>query len=142
VCSSDLFGVAGTQFYLMSHGIDKSEVEERSQTKSVSRDLTFEEDTSNFEFVLSVLDELSTEIIKDIRAHGYYFRTITIRVRYENFETHTRSKTLPVITNSLQDLRKTARELTQHYLRQDRKIRLIGLKVSSFASLKEQKTLF
>lgn len=136
------FGVAGTQFYLMSHGIDKSEVEERSQTKSVSRDITFEEDTSNFEFVLSILDELSTEIIKDIQAYGYYFRTITFKVRYENFETHTRSKTLPVITNSLQDLRKTARELMQYYLRQDRKIRLIGLRVSNLASVKEQKTLF
>lgn len=136
------FGVAGTQFYLMSHGIDKSEVEERSQTKSVSRDVTFEEDTSNFEFVLSILDELSTEIIKDIQAYGYYFRTITFKVRYENFETHTHSKTLPVITNSLQDLRKTARELMHYYLRQGRKIRLIGLRVSNLASVKEQKTLF
>jgi DNA polymerase IV (DinB-like DNA polymerase) len=136
------FGVAGTQFYLMAHGVDKSEVEERGQTKSVSRDVTFEEDTSDFEFVLNVLDKLSMEIIEDVEAQRYYFKTITIKVRYENFETHTHSKTLPITTSRLQDLQKTARELMLHHLSQKRKMRLIGLKVSNLVSLKEQKTLF
>jgi DNA polymerase IV (DinB-like DNA polymerase) len=136
------FGVAGAQFHLMSHAVDISEVEERSQTKSVSRDVTFEEDTSNFEFVLNVLDELATEVNEDVLDRGYFFRTITIRVRYEDFETYTQGRTLPVITNRLQDLRKSARELMQGHFRADRKIRLIGLRASNLASLKEQKTLF
>jgi DNA polymerase IV (DinB-like DNA polymerase) len=136
------FGVAGTQFYLMSHAVDNSEVEERSQVKSVSRDVTFEEDTSNFEFVLGVLDDLAAEVNKDVLDRGYYFRTITIRVRYENFETHTHGRTLPVMANRLQGLQKNARELMQGHLRADRKIRLIGLRVSNLVSPKEQKTLF
>jgi DNA polymerase IV (DinB-like DNA polymerase) len=136
------FGVAGTQFYLMSHAVDNSEVEERSQVKSVSRDVTFEEDTSNFEFVLGVLDDLAAEVNKDVLDRGYYFQTITTRVRYENFETHTHGRTLHVMTNRLQDLQKNARELMQSYLRADRKIRLIGLRVSNLVSPKEQKTLF
>lgn len=136
------FGVAGTQFYLMSHAVDNSEVEERSQVKSVSRDVTFEEDTSNFEFVLGVLDDLAAEVNKDVLDRGYYFRTITIRVCYENFETHTHGRTLPVMANRLQGLQKNARELMQGHLRADRKIRLIGLRVSNLVSPKEQKTLF
>jgi DNA polymerase IV (DinB-like DNA polymerase) len=135
------FGVMGTQIYLMAHGIDKSEVEERGEIKSVSRELTFEEDTSNFEFILNALDRLSEEVCKDVVKQNLYFKTVTIKVRYENFETHTHSKTMSLITNSLQDLKKTARELLQGYLRLDRKIRLIGLRVSNFTSTEKQKTL-
>jgi nucleotidyltransferase/DNA polymerase involved in DNA repair len=48
---------------------------------------------------------------------------------------------LPFITNRIEDLKKTARELIQPYLRLDKKIRLIGVKVSNFVSAEKQKTL-
>jgi len=135
------FGVVGTQIYLMAHGIDRSEVEERGEIKSISRDITFEEDTSNLELVLNTLDKLSEEVYKDVLRQNLFFKTVTVKVRYENFETHTHSKTLPFITNRLQDLKKIAKELLQAYLRPDRKIRLIGVRVSSFVSAEKQKTL-
>jgi nucleotidyltransferase/DNA polymerase involved in DNA repair len=72
---------------------------------------------------------------------NFFFKTVTIKVRYENFETHTHSKTLPFMTNRSQDLKKTARELLQAYLRQDRKVRLIGVRVSSLVSGEKQMTL-
>jgi DNA polymerase IV (DinB-like DNA polymerase) len=136
------FGVMGTQFYLMAHGIDKSEVEERTQIKSASRDRTFDQDTSDVEFILKAMDELSTEIAQDALDRGYYFRTVTFRVRYENFETHIHSKTLSLITNRVQDLQKMTRELMRGCLKPERKVRLIGLRVSNLVFLKEQKTLF
>ena len=138
---AETFGVIGTQLYLMAHGIDKSEVEERGEIKSISREITFEEDTSNFEFILNALDRLSEEVCKDALRQNLYFKTVTVKVRYENFETHTHSKTMPLITNRLQDLKKTARELMQDYLRLDRKIRLVGLRVSNFTSTEKEKTL-
>jgi DNA polymerase IV (DinB-like DNA polymerase) len=138
---AETFGVAGPQFYLMAHGIDRSEVEERSQIKSISRQTTFEEDTSNLDSALNVLNELAAEVAKDSLDHGYHFRTVTIKIRYENFETHTYSKTLTTMTNRLQDLRKTASELMHIHVKPDRKIRLIGIRVSNLVSLKEQKTL-
>lgn len=138
---AEVFGVMGTQLYLMAHGIDKSEVTEKVETKSVSRDITFDEDTSDFEVVLSTLDKLSEEVHKDVANQHFYFKTVTVRIRYENFETHTHSKTLPFITNRLQDLKKTARELTQAYLRPNRKIRLVGVRVSNLISAEKQKTL-
>jgi len=135
------FGVMGTQIYLMAHGIDRSEVEERRGIKSISRDTTFEEDTTDFDLVLNTLDRLSEEVYKDVVGQQVHFKTVTVRIRYENFETHTHSKTLPFITNRLQDLKKTARELMQAYLRPDRKIRLVGIRVSNFTSAEKQKTL-
>jgi DNA polymerase IV (DinB-like DNA polymerase) len=138
---AEAFGVMGTQIYLMAHGIDRSEVQERGEIKSISRDTTFEEDTSNFDLVLRTLDGLSEEVYEDVVRQHLYFKTVTVRVRYENFETHTHSKTLPFITNRLQDLKKTAKELVQAYLRPDRKVRLVGVRVSNFVSAEKQKTL-
>ena len=138
---AETFGVIGTQLYLMAHGIDKSEVEEQRQIKSISRDITFEEDTSDFNLVLDTLEKLAEEVHNDLVRQQLYFKTVTVRVRYENFETHTHSRTLPFMTNRLQDLKKTAKELIQDYLKPERKIRLIGVRVSNFISAEKQKTL-
>ncbi|MEM3699523.1 MAG: DNA polymerase IV [Candidatus Bathyarchaeia archaeon] len=138
---AEIFGSMGTQMYLMAHGIDRSKVEERGEIKSISRETTFEEDTSDFDFVLKALDGLSEEVHKDVLRQNLYFKTVTIKVRYENFETHTHSKTLPLITNQLDELKKTSKELLQTYLRQDRKMRLIGVRVSNFTSAEKQRTL-
>jgi len=137
----EMLGVMGTQMYLMAHGIDRSEVEERGEIKSISRETTFEEDMSDFEFILNNLDGLSGDVHKDVLRQNLYFKTVTVKVRYENFETHIHSKTLPFMTNRMEDLKKTAKELLHTYLRPDRKIRLIGLRVSSFISAEKQKTL-
>lgn len=138
---AEAFGVMGTQMYLMAHGIDRSEVEGRGEVKSISREATFEEDTSDFALVSSTLDKLSEEVHSDVLRQNLHFRTVTVKIRYENFETHTRSKTLPFITNRLQDIKKTAKNLAQAYLQFDRKIRLIGVRVSNLKSAEKQRTL-
>jgi DNA polymerase IV (DinB-like DNA polymerase) len=138
----ETFGVMGNQLYLMAHGIDRSEVEERSEIKSVGRDVTFQEDTDDLDFILKTLDELAEDVHGEALSHKLYFKTVTVRVRYENFETHTHSKTLPFVTDRLQDLTKTARELMWPYFRPNRKIRLVGVRVSSFVSGSNQKKLF
>jgi nucleotidyltransferase/DNA polymerase involved in DNA repair len=126
---------------MMARGIDKSEVEEGEDIKSSSRDLTFQEDTSDQDLIFKMLDELSGQVHTDISKQGFYFKTVTVRVRYENFETHTHSKTLPLITNNLAELKETARELIKPYFKPDRKIRLISVRVSNFTSTIKQKTL-
>ncbi len=138
---AESFGVVGNQLYLMANGIDRSEVQERGEIKSISRDVTFQEDTGDSEFIQATLDRLSEEVFNDAQRQQVYFKTVTIRIRYENFETHTRSKTLPFITNRLQDLKKTARELLQAYLRHEMKVRLVGVRASNFVSAEKQKTL-
>ncbi len=138
---TEAFGVMGTQMHLMACGIDRSEVEPRTEVKSISHETTFEEDTADADAVLTALDLLSDEVCKEAVNQHLFFKTVTVKLRYENFETHTRSKTLPFMTNRVQDLKKTAKELLQPYLRHDRKIRLIGVRVSSFVKGEKQKTL-
>jgi len=138
---TSMFGVMGLQMHLMAKGIDRSEVEERTGVKSVSHETTFEEDTADSALILQALDALCVEVQKATENQHLLFKTVTLKIRYENFETHTKSKTLPFLTNRLHDLQKITRELLSTYLRKDRKVRLIGVRVSSLVSGEKQKTL-
>jgi DNA polymerase IV (archaeal DinB-like DNA polymerase) len=137
-----IFGVMGLQMHLMARGIDRSEVEERVGVKSISHETTFEEDTADPSEVIEALAALCVEVQKETENQNFVFKTVTLKIRYENFETHTKSKTLPFLTNRLYDLQKTERELLSPYLCSDRKVRLIGARVSSLVSREKQKTLF
>jgi DNA polymerase IV (DinB-like DNA polymerase) len=138
---NEMFGVMGVQMHLMARGIDNSEVEQRTGVKSISHETTFEEDTNDTNTVLVAVDALSDDVAEETAEQRLFFKTVTVKVRFENFETHTTSKTLPFMTNRPQDLKKTARELLQSYLEQGRRIRLIGVRVSSFVAGEKQKTL-
>jgi len=112
---AEKFGVAGTQLYLSAQGIDNSEVQERWERKSMSR--------------------------QELAASNFTFKTTTVKIRYENFETHTHGKTLAFFTDRLKDIQKSARDLVQDYLRPDRKIRLIGVRLSNLFSTDKQTRL-
>jgi DNA polymerase IV (DinB-like DNA polymerase) len=138
---TEKFGVMGVQYSLMARGIDQSEVAERGEIKSVGRERTFEEDTADHNLVFYTLDKLSEEVHKEIVERKMLFKTVTVKIRFENFETHTHGKTRSFFTDRLRDLQRMARELAEPYLRQDIKIRLVGVRASTLTSRKEQKTL-
>jgi len=138
---TEKFGVMGVQYHFSARGIDNSEVAESSVVKSVSRETTFEEDTSAFNIIFETLDKLGKEIHEELAERKLLFKTVTIKIRYKHFETHTHGKTLSFFTNNLQSLQKAAKELIKPYLSENRKVRLVGLRASNLISSKEQKTL-
>ena len=138
---SSMFGVVGLQMHLMAKGIDRSEVEEREGVKSISHETTFEEDILDSTIIFQALETLCEDVLKETVKQHLLFKTVTVKIRYQGFETHTRSKTLPFLTNRLRDLQKTANELLFINLRKDRKVRLIGVRVSSLVSGEKQRTL-
>ena len=135
------FGVMGKQYHLSAHGIDESEVAERGEIRSISRETTFETNTDDYDLVLETLDKLAQKVHKETLGHKMLFKTVTVKIRYGNFETHTHGKTLAFSTNRLEDLQKAARELALDYLHENKTIRLVGVRVSSLTSSKGQKTL-
>jgi DNA polymerase IV (archaeal DinB-like DNA polymerase) len=139
---TSMFGVMGLQMHLMAKGLDRSEVEERVGVKSVSHETTFEEDIADVAAILSALDALCTDVHKETVDQKLLFKTVTVKIRYQGFETHTSGKTLPRLTNRVEDLKKTAKELLEPYLETERKVRLIGVRLSSLVSCEKQKTLF
>jgi len=138
---TEAFGSFGTQLYLSAQGIDKSEVEERIGVKSISRETTFQEDTADRSTILEAMNDLAMQVCDDALKQRLHFKTVTIKVRYENFETHTHGKTLPFITNRPQDLKKVSAELLMPSLEADRKVRLVGVRIASLVSAEKQKTL-
>ncbi|HUK85978.1 MAG TPA: DNA polymerase IV, partial [Candidatus Acidoferrum sp.] len=139
---TSMFGVMGWQMHLMANGIDSSEVEERVGVKSVSHETTFEKDTADADVIVMALNDLCVDVQEETENQNLLFKTVTLKIRFEHFETHTKAKTLPFLTNRLYDLQKTAKELLISCLQKDRKVRLIGVRVSSLVSMEKQKTLF
>ena len=126
-----LFGVWGARLHEFAKGIDNSEVIEKYETKSIGRDTTFETDADDEAQILQVLDGLATEVHDDVMANGFKFKTITVRIRYQHFDTHTKSKSLLFPTNDLDILKNNTKRLIAPFLRGNKKVRLIGVRVSS-----------
>ena len=125
------FGSWGTNLYEYAHGIDRREVVERFETKSIGREVTFEKDVDDAGKILETLDDLAEEIHTELIDSGFRFKTITVKVRYENFDTYTRAKSLSFLTKDVYILRNNAKRLVDAFLRDDKKIRLVGLRVST-----------
>ncbi len=137
----DIFGVFGYRMHEMSLGIDESEVIEKYEIKSIGRETTFEEDVDSPEIVFNAIDELVDEFHEDLIASDIQFKTVSIKIRYENFETHTRAKTLEFYINDKQIIKETAKQLIQPFLNLERKVRLVGVRVSGLKFGGKQKTL-
>jgi DNA polymerase IV (DinB-like DNA polymerase) len=126
-----LFGVWGARLHEYANGIDRSEVVEEYEIKSIGREVTFEEDTDDADAIVGVLDELAEEVHGELIDNAFLFKTITIKVRYQHFDTHTRAKSLLFPTDDLDILKNTAKRLMAPHLRGNKKIRLIGLRASN-----------
>ena len=136
------FGVMGVRFHQHARGISASEVgERRGQRRSMGHEGTFATDTNDINHILQRLDDLCQRVHERAAKHSLLFKTVTVKIRDQDFNTHTHGKTLPYYTNRLQDLQKTIRNLTRSRLHRDQRIRLVGVRVSNLRSIVGQRTL-
>ncbi len=137
------FGVWGPRFIEEARGRDESPVEESTEIKSIGREGTLEEDTGDAEQVRAILRGLADEVAAAARAQGLAWRTVTVKVRFSNFDTHTKSATTRQPREGAEPLAEEALGLAEAY-RSDierRKVRHLGVRVSGFAPAGLQKTL-
>jgi DNA polymerase IV len=78
-----------------ANGIDKRSLEMTQETKSISEETTFAGDIHSHDALINVLMELSAGVGYRLRSAGFLSRTITLKLRYSDFQTITRSCTLP-----------------------------------------------
>jgi DNA polymerase-4 len=120
----------GNYLYEASRGIDESPLVTHWEPRSISRETTFQKDTDNWQAIAKTLAELTKEIVAGMREEGYQGRTVTVKIRFNDFRTYTRAKTLEDLTDSLEKIRKAAFEcLGRVELR--KKVRLVGVRISS-----------
>lgn len=131
-------GKLGSHLHQLAHGLDNRQVETYSATKSVGNEITFQQDTTDIDFLETTLLKLAEQVGRRLRKANLLGRTINIKLRYANFQTITRSKTLNYHTNSGQILYETGLELLRNSNLYNKTFRLIGLSVSNLSREKAQ----
>jgi len=125
------FGRSAIALQEIASGIDRSEVKERDGVKSVSREMTFAEDTCDEQLLAATIDALADDVCRNLSDASLYCRTVTVKVRYEGFVTQTKARTLPHFTGDPAIVRRCAHSLLRDIF-DGRKIRLLGIRLSSF----------
>ena len=129
----------------MANGIDDRPVVSDSQAKSISSERTFAEDVEDVEELRCVLLGQVELVARRLRQHDLCARTVTLKLRTGEFETLTRSRTLPGPVSGTDDIWRTAEGLLAAWADSDKKqpLRLIGLAASQLVGASgEQMALF
>jgi DNA polymerase-4 len=116
-----------------AHGRDDRDVITEMEPKSISRETTFERDLSarrDREELSQIFTALCTGVSDDLRRKGYLGKTIGLKLRYDNFKTVTRDRTLNWPTDDPQTIRRAAGECLKR-VPLDRRIRLLGVRVGA-----------
>ena len=138
----EYLGKYGLEIYDRIRGIDNREVEVQRDRKSYGRERTLKIDTKEKEDLLEYLYDFSKEISNQLIRQNLEGKTITVKYKTEDFQSHTRSKTLNFYTNNFQDIYNVCEEILNNE-EINENIRLIGVTVSSFKeNTVEQLTLF
>ena len=118
----------GRYLYDASKGMDESPLVTHWEPKSTSREITFQTDTGNWQEIARTLAELTREVANDMKQAGYKGKTVTVKLRFSDFETHTRAKTLKNLTSSVDKIRAAAFDCLRRF-ELKKQVRLVGVKV-------------
>ncbi|MDD1715692.1 MAG: DNA polymerase IV [Methanolinea sp.] len=129
-----ILGRAAVPLVTLSRGIDERPVEEGECIKSISRETTFERDVKDINTLLSVLDDLAEDLVRELEQDRALCGTVTVRIRFPDFSTYTRSRTLLHPARDYRVLSTIGRELACPLL-DGRSVRLLGLRFSSLLKL-------
>lgn len=127
------FGKAGHHYYRIVRGIDNREVTPHRERKSVGREKTFATDLSDLVGIREQVEEISKEVSDSLLALGRSGKTVTLKVRYDDFETITRSITFPEALSDGEEIAAAALGLVEETEAGSRKIRLLGVTLSSLS---------
>jgi DNA polymerase-4 len=122
----------GNYLYEASRGIDESPLVTHWEPKSISRETTFQKDVDNWQVIAKTLAGLTKDVVHSMGEEGYLGRTVTVKVRFSDFKSYTRAKTLAESTDSLEDIRRAAFECLGRFALKKR-VRLIGVRIGNLA---------
>ncbi|WP_088553768.1 DNA polymerase IV [Calderihabitans maritimus] len=136
------FGFQGKELARLARGIDERLVEPSREAKSIGREVTFPLDIWETEVLEATLLELAESVGWRAREAGVRGRTVTLKLRYADFQTVTRSRTLNSPTALDNEIYAVGKKLFQEVYRPGQKVRLLGLTLSQLNRQKEQLSIF
>ncbi len=128
------FGRWGEALYRKARGEDSDLWFVDEEQKSISHERTFDHDVADREKLEAALSHLAQLVAGRLRAEKLYARTITLKLRYANFQTLTRAQTLPEATDLDRAIFDTARKLFARHGKAGRAVRLLGIAASNLVA--------
>jgi len=133
------FGSSGSYFYDVSRGIDNREVKvSRGIRRTMSNESTFSTDINDMDELLEQIERLSRKIVDDCRKKDQYGKTVTVKVKYADFQQVTRSQTFQQTVREYEQVFSVSKKLLLSTEAGSRKIRLLGVGISSFEGKQQQ----
>ncbi|HYN14488.1 MAG TPA: DNA polymerase IV [Terriglobales bacterium] len=137
------FGKWGLALAGKARGLDAggwfdSEIGANEQPKSISHEHTFNQDTADVEQLESTLARLSEMVCRRLREHGLYARTVQLKLRYKDFSTITRARSLRRATQVDGEILEQVRALFRANWKPGAPVRLLGVHASSFEAAEGQ----
>ncbi|WP_068962478.1 DNA polymerase IV [Desulfosporosinus sp. BG] len=139
---TQLFGVLGSQLFQLAQGIDERPVESVKIVKSIGREITFATDIEARDVLETTLLKLAVDVGRRLRKEALRGKTITLKVRYDDFRTVSRSHTLQQATDLDDVIYQEARNLLKE-VPLNHALRLIGVTANNLTDkLEQQLSLF
>lgn len=138
------FGKMGDHIQRLAQGLDKRAVVSDAKARSISAETTFANDIADKDALLAILLQLTEQVAARLRDNGIKGRTVNIKIRFHDFNTITRSKTLAENTHQTRKIWSTVKQLLLAVRQQQPgPIRLLGVGVSNFSgNMALQRDLF
>ena len=134
-------GKWGIDLWQKSFGIHQSEVTSYHESKSISSENTFNENTTDLKFLMSELVRLTEKIAFELRQDKKFAGCVTVKIRYPDFETTSRQITVPY-TSSDDEIIPVAKELFRKLHKKGQPVRLLGVRLSDLSNEAVQANLF
>ena len=136
-------GDEAEHFVQLAHGHDERPVLPDQQAKSIGQEQTFETNIGNPDEIRRVLMEQVDHVVCRLRKHHLQGRTITLKIRFGDFQTVTRSRSLSVATDSTAEIEQVALSIWDGWAKESfQPVRLIGVTASQLSSGETQLGLF
>ena len=124
-----------------AEGIHSGSVHHFHEAKSMSTEHTFSENTADQDFLQAELMRMTEKLGHELREDGKMTRCVAVKIRYPDFETHTRQ--MAIAPSSYDDeLSKVVKDLFANLYKQKQPVRLIGVRFSELTSSSLQTDLF
>lgn len=136
-----VLGQNGLNLWERANGIDHTPVVPYHDQKSLSKEMTFDKDTTDISLLKSIAVKMIEELCFDLRAKNRCAGLISVKIRYSNFDTHTRQLSVPY-TASDDLLQEKALEIFEKLYDRRLLIRLIGVRLSKLVAGFTQIMLF
>jgi nucleotidyltransferase/DNA polymerase involved in DNA repair len=125
------FGQSGEWILAVLHGKNMQSVHNHGIRKSISKERTFAEDILDSEQLWTKLWNLYSDIHSEMQFNHITYQTVTLKIRFQGFETYSRAKSWIVPIESIEIGQKLIKALFTSFLPLKKKVRLIGIRLSS-----------